>query len=708
MPARTREGAPAGADPLSLHGLPGVGPKTAARLAEQGIESLEDLARLLPLGYRDRRRRSDIDAAEDGAQVVVEAEIRRFSQRFFRGRFFASMECVQREGARERSFVCQWFHRVGGLAERAKLGRRVLLIGRVTRKGARAVLVHPELHDPDAPGPGITVRYPELEGLGEATVARLCRTAVERLAARLVDPAPPELLVRHGLMPLVPALQLLHAPGEDLPEAALVELQEGRSPAHRRLLFDALLAAQLGVLQRRAQAQSAPVTVTLLPGEGDRRERLRACAPFEPTRAQWQAIEEIEADLQRGRPMLRLLQGDVGSGKTLVAFAACLGIVDSGGQAALMAPTEILAQQHFAALRPWCAAAGVRAALLTGATPRAERTRLLGQVAGGALDLVVGTHALLTEDVAFRRLGLVVIDEQHRFGVRQRALLRGKGPAPHLLVMTATPIPRTLALSLYGELDASVLRELPPGRRPPETTLVAGPGALERARTRLAELVRREGLRAFVVCPQIEAGAREASDVEAAAAAFRALLPDRAIGVLTGRMDAEAKSAAMAAFRAGALDVLVATTVIEVGVDVPEARAILVEHAEHFGLAQLHQLRGRIGRGEGRAWCLLHTAAEARSAAAERLKILVETSDGFRVAEHDLGERGSGELFGLRQAGRSPLDGLAGEGTRLLEAARAAARELLAEDPELRRHPGLRAAIDRQARQAALLAGDAG
>jgi ATP-dependent DNA helicase RecG len=705
-----------------LAGLPGVGPKTAAKLAAQGLASCWQLARWLPIGYRDHRRRDRVDQLADGAEGLVVATVRRFRQSFFRGRFHATMECVQTTPDGPRVFVARWFHRVGGLAERAAAGRRVLLIGRVQRKGDTVAMVHPELRDADLPLPAIDVRYPDIDGLGDASVARLCRAALARLVAHVPgDPLPAELRARLDLPALLPALQLLHDPPEDLSPGTWREVQEGRSSAHRRALFDELLHVQLALLRQRAAYRAVAPPVGLLPADGDRRERLRVCVPFEPTAAQWRAIDEVEADLAAGQPMLRLLQGDVGSGKTLVAFAAALCVIDAGGQAALMAPTEILAAQHLQTLAPWCAAAGVRVALLTGATPRPERTRLRAAIAAGEVDLVIGTHALLTEGVAFRRLGLVVVDEQHRFGVRQRALLRDKGPAPHLLVMTATPIPRTLALTLHGELDVSILDELPPGRIPPTTRLFAGKSALAPARAALAELVLR-GRQAFVVCPQVEAGAREVSDVEAAAADLRARLPGRAVGVLHGRMNAAAKDAVIAAFRAGELDLVVATTVIEVGVDIPAAQAILVEHADCFGLAQLHQLRGRIGRGapvpkasrhvpeDIRPVCLLHTAAAASAPAAARLQVLVDTTDGFRVAERDLAERGPGELFGLRQAGSAPLHlaGLAGEGVRLLAAAREAAQELIARDPDLRAHAALRAEQRRRAAAAAIVGGDAG
>ncbi len=750
----------------SLVGLPGMGPKTGEKLRAQGLHSCWDLVRWIPGGYRDHRRRDRVDLLADGALAVIEATIRRFRQSFFRGRYNAAMELVQDTPDGPRVFVARWFHRVGGLAERAVAGKRVRLIGKAQRKGDTVALVHPELHDAEVEGPAIAVEYPEIEGLGDGSVARLCLAALARLEAHApADPLPDALRERLGLPGLLPALRVLHAPPESLPDAALREIEAGRSPAHRRVLFDDLLHVQLALLRQRAAYRAAAAPVGLLVGDVDRRERLRACVPFEPTSAQWRAVDEIETDLGSARPMLRLIQGEVGAGKTLVAFAAALGVIDAGGQAAIMAPTEILAAQHLQSLAPWCEAAGVRLGLLTGSTARQQRAGLLARARDGTLDLLIGTHALLGDGAVFRRLGLVVIDEQHRFGVRQRALLRDKGSAPHLLVMTATPIPRTLALTLFGELDVSVLDELPPGRTPPVTRLFAGPRSLASARTALAGLVER-GRSAFVVCPQVEAGTREVSDVEEAAADLRVRLPGREIGVLHGRMAARDKEAAVAAFRAGELDVLVATTVIEVGVDIPAAQAMLVEHADCFGLAQLHQLRGRIGRGAapgpsdrpargqlklgvlatspvrtdspggdgvasvgtgrpgdpgapvrsdspgrdgGAPVCLLHTAASPGSEAAARLQVLVDTCDGFRVAERDLAERGPGELFGLRQAGapRLRIAGLAGELTRLLEAARSSAQEILARDPDLQAHPELRAELERRA-IAGVVGGDAG
>ncbi|MCA9708810.1 MAG: DEAD/DEAH box helicase, partial [Myxococcales bacterium] len=598
-----------------------------------------------------------------------------------------------------------------GLAQRLALGTRVVVVGPVRPFRGKISMVHPEVYPADDPPPPIAVRYPVVEGVGARTVSGLCRKALVRLLETdaLEDLLPPALARQHRLPPLNEALRLLHDPPASLTPDEVRVLDQGRSPAHRRLAFGELFLLQLLLLRRRSRwcaDQAAFVT----PHDAFEREVLRACLPFEPTAAQWRVIDEIERDMASGRPMLRLLQGDVGSGKTAVAFAAVRAVVTAGGQAALMAPTEILAEQHLRTLSPWCEAAGVRLALLTGAMPKGQRSSLLALLAAGQIDLVVGTHALLVDDVHFAGLGLVVVDEQHRFGVEQRALLRAKGHRPHLLVMTATPIPRTLALTAYGELEVSLIDQLPPGREPPVTRLLAGKPALGRARATLAKAVRR-GAQAFVVCPLVEASeAIEATDVEATAAAIRQLLPDLEVGVVHGRMAPEDKDAVMEAFRSGRCHVLVATTVIEVGVDVPGARAILVEHAERFGLAQLHQLRGRIGRGGGASLCLVHTAGGPQSESAQRLEVLTRTADGFAVAEHDLAQRGPGEIFGTRQAGvpRLRFLGFAGEGPHMLLQARAAAQALLDADPWLHGHPRLRDAIEQRERDAPVYSADAG
>jgi ATP-dependent DNA helicase RecG len=695
----------------SVEVLPGVGKRNREKLAARGLSTIEDLAFLLPLGYEDRRKTTSLQTVEEGVPVVIDGIIRSFRQGYFSGRFTATMriEQTQPNGAR-LGLEARWFHQVGGLGQRVETGKQVLLAGVVKRFREKLTMVHPDVLEPDS-GLGISLRYPVVEGIGQRTIERLCRAAVERLrAAELADPLPPELVAQHRLPGQIEALSMLHAPPDDLSEDDLRALMARDSPAHRRLAFEEFFILQLALLRQRGVYRSAPCALPPIAEGSFDRERLRACLPFEPTKAQWRVIAEIEGDLARPKPMLRLLQGDVGSGKTAVAFASALAVIQAGAQAALMAPTEILAEQHARSLAAWAEKAGVRIALLTGSTPRAQRTSLLALLGAGAIDLLVGTHALLVEDVEFARLALVIVDEQHRFGVEQRGTLRNKGAAPHLLVMTATPIPRSLALTAFGELDVSIIDELPPGRVSPPTRVFAGPRSLGRARTQLIERVR-AGDKAYVVCPLVEASeAIEASDVEATAADLRKLLPEQAIAVIHGRMLSRDKDAVMQRFRAGEIRVLVATTVIEVGVDVPDARAILIEHAERFGLAQLHQLRGRVGRSTGHSLCLLHTASPRDSDAGSRLAVLEASGDGFVVAEKDLEIRGPGELFGTKQSGvpRLRFASFSAEGMRMLVAARTAALAIIESDPLLERHPALRLELSLRTGGDQLWAGESG
>lgn len=695
-----------GDDPVTV--LAGVGPKIAQRLAERGVMRVEDLALAIPRGYLDRRARHTIQGLIDGMDATVEGVIRDFRQSWFRGRFNARMSVEADEGGAGAMMEARWFHPVGGLGQRVVTGERVLLSGTVKFFRGAPSMVHPEVSHPDTPGPAITVRYPAVEGVPAKTFAKACRGAVAHLGDTLVDPIPEWLVADRGLPSRMESLRLLHDPPETLSEDEVARLVAGTSPAHRRLAFDEFFMVQLAVLQHR---QSWKHTSCACPPVSFDRERLRSALPFEPTGAQWRSISEIESDLGSGEAMLRLLQGDVGSGKTAVAFATALAVAKGGAQSALMAPTELLADQHYQTLAPWCERAGLTVAVLTGSTGRAQRASRLALLEAGKIDLLIGTHALIVGDVRFQQLGLVVVDEQHRFGVEQRTKLREKGMAPHLLVMTATPIPRSLALTAFGELDVSIIDELPPGRKPAATSVFLGKRGLGSARKRLLKQVR-GGLQAYVVCPLVEASeAVAASDVEQTAAELRAMLGDHErVDLIHGRLAQAEKDEIMTRFRAGEIRVLVATTVIEVGVDVPSARTILVEHAERFGLAQLHQLRGRVGRGEGASHCLLHTGQSKGSDAHQRLLVLEETSDGFEVAERDLKFRGPGEMFGTRQSGAMSLRfaGFGGDGLKMVVDARAAARELLDRDPGLGDYPVLRRELGRRLASEAFYSGESG
>lgn len=678
--------------------LKGVGPKTAEKLRERGLGSLGELLHLIPNAYLDRRQtRSPKDWVE-GEHAVVAGKIQDFRQSFFRGRYIAKLSLlVQDLGASEEQdhrLELRWFHRVGGLGNRVETGTEVVAVGTLSKYRGQWSMVHPEIAQDPAAIDGIGLHYPAVKGVPAKTVQKACQAALAELAGKYPDPIPSRFRDSH--LGQWEALRALHQPGEELSIEEVQALNEGRSKAHHRLAFDECFYLQLAAGLRRQAWQAQTPAMSALCQEHCSQELLRSCVPFEPTAAQWRSVEEIHSDLTAATPMLRLLQGDVGSGKTFVAFAAALMAVRAGAQVALMAPTEILATQHLASLKGWCDKAGVRVAVLTGSTRRAERESLLALLDAGEIDLLLGTHALLVEGVSFARLGLVIVDEQHRFGVEQRAALREKGQCPHLLVMTATPIPRSLALTAYGEMQVSILDEMPPGRTPAVTRLYAGPKALQAARQRLISAVVDKGVLAFVVCPLVEkSDVLDLSDVEQSAQELRACVEPALVEVVHGRMSAAQKEEAMRRFRRGEAKILVATTVIEVGVDVPEARIILIEHAERFGLAQLHQLRGRIGRGGGPSLCMLHTASEAQSTAGHRLAIMEKSADGFDVAEHDLALRGPGEVFGLRQSGVPKLRfaSFRKEGLALLQAARRCAGAILSEDPSLAAYPQLRSEL---------------
>ncbi|HEY5144681.1 MAG TPA: ATP-dependent DNA helicase RecG [Solirubrobacteraceae bacterium] len=634
--------------------------------ATLGIATVGDLLEHLP---RDRREARAVGALGQGEQATVVVEVRSIASRPVRRRGMRPI--VEAVVADETGQMKVAFFNQPWLVRRYPAGTRLVLHGTFDARNRFRVISHAQTAE-GVGGQGQVAHYPATDGLSSTQILALVR---EHLAAArmAVEPLPGRLRARHRLP--CRAAALLAAHGGDL------------EAARRRLAFDELLLVQLDLLRRRAHRRGA-VGAAVLAGAGDGPQAglmerwLTELLPFTPTGDQQRAIASVTQDLAQPHPMQRLLMGEVGSGKTVVALAAMLRAVEHGHQAAMMAPTETLAEQHFATLQALMPGEAVPAALLTGSTTAARRADTIGKLASGELGLVVGTHALIEDDVRFDRLAVVVVDEQHRFGVRQRAALDAKGPtlAPHVLHMTATPIPRTLALLGYGDLDVTELRELPRGRQPIDTHVAGG----ERERSRAYERMREElraGRQAYVVCPLVAES--EALQARAATAEYERLaaseLVDFRVALLHGQMRPAEKSAVMRAFASGETDVLVATTVIEVGVDVPNATVMLVEDAERYGISQLHQLRGRVGRGEHRSLCLLFGPKQS-----ERLAALSEHSDGFRLAEIDLRLRGEGELTGTRQSGLAAFRFavMPGDG-ELLERARAAARDILDADPGL-------------------------
>ena len=651
--------------------LPGVGQRIGKQIAKLAGPRVVDLLWHLPSGLIDRRFAPKVAAAPDGRVATITVTVDAHVPPTVKRRPYKVI-CSDETGALHLVF----FHaNADYLAKTVPVGERRVVSGRVERFGADVQMVHPDHIAPAgdlAKLQTLEPVYPLTEGLTPKPLAKAIGASLKRAPAldEWIDPA---YLADRKWRGWRTSLVGVHAPDS---EGALDPLHPDRA----RLAFDELLANQLAIALVRAHQKR--IAGRPLRGDGALRRQVVAALPFELTGSQSRAVDEIAADIATDRRMLRLLQGDVGSGKTVVALLAMLLAVEAGTQAALMAPTEILARQHFDVLGPMAAASGVTVGLLTGRDKGRTRDAVLAGFASGDTAIAVGTHALFQEGVAFRDLGLAVVDEQHRFGVHQRLTLSAKSEAAHMLVMTATPIPRTLMLTAYGDMDASRLTEKPAGRRPVDTR------TLPLARIdEVAGAVRRAvngGARAFWVCPLVDES--EAVDLAAASerhVALKAQFGDR-VRLVHGRMKGPEKDAAMAAFAAGDIDVLVATTVIEVGVDVPEATVMVVEHAERFGLAQLHQLRGRIGRGEAASTCLLLYAPPLGDAARARLNILRETDDGFRIAEEDLRLRGAGELLGTRQSGM-PVFRLADVAvhSELLAAARDDARLIMARDPRL-------------------------
>lgn len=651
--------------------LDGVGPKIAKLLARMDIAHPADLILTLPTGGIDRRLRQSVREARPGETVTVEVVVGMHQPGASRTRPY---RVFVRDALTEFQLV--FFHAYPDSLKRSlPAGQRRIVSGKVEHFDGIAQMVHPDhILRPEEAGalPEFEPVYPLTQGLTLKTMARAAASAVD-LAPVLPEWIEPSLKRARGWPDWKPAVEAAHAPAgpADLSPAA---------KARERLAYDELLSHQLTLAIARSRMKRARGIAT--EGDGRLRARVLAALPYAPTGAQTRAAAEIAADMASPLRMNRLLQGDVGAGKTLVALLAMLAAVEAGGQAALMAPTEILARQHLLSLAPLAEAAGVRLAVLTGRDKGAERRARLAALAAGEIDILVGTHALFQKDVEFRDLRLAVIDEQHRFGVLQRMDLSAKGHAVDMLVMTATPIPRSLALSQYGDMDLSVLDEKPPGRQPVETALVSAGRTgevVEHLRKALAE-----GRQAYWVCPLV--GESETAEMTAAEERFAALklALGEGVGLVHGQMPPAARDAAMADFAAGRTRLLVATTVIEVGVNVPNATIMVIEGAQAFGLAQLHQLRGRVGRGAGRSTCVLLYDAPLGETARARLEILRETEDGFRIAEEDLKIRGAGDLIGVAQSGL-PKFRVADLETQadLMRMAQDDSRLLLDQDPDL-------------------------
>jgi ATP-dependent DNA helicase RecG len=635
--------------PLST--LRGVGPALAATLERIGLSTVQDLLFHLPLRYEDRTRVVPIGALRNGERAVVEGEVQLAEIAFRRRR---ALLCRIADGS--GFLTLRFFHFSAAQQQGLARGARLRCYGEARLGPGGLEIVHPEYRilgrpeSAEAPAEGLTPVYPVTEGIQQGRMRNLTALALTELrSGTLRDWLSSGVLNEVELPSLDTALRYVHRPPVD---ADLEELNSRRHPAQRRLAFEELLAHQLSLrLLRKASDLDRAWD---LPLRGDLVERLREALPFRLTGAQQRAWLEVERDLGRAQPMMRLVQGDVGSGKTVVAALAAVRAVEHGAQAAFMAPTEMLAEQHARNLAAWLDPLGVRVALLTGRHAGRTRANLLRDLATGDIRIAVGTHALFQQGVEFARLAVAIVDEQHRFGVHQRLQLREKGRTddryPHQLVMTATPIPRTLAMTAYADLDVSVIDELPPGRTPIRT--VAMPEA------RRDEVVARihaacaAGRQAYWVCPLIdESELVRHQAAEETAAALASALPELRIGLVHGRMPAARKDTVMQAFKGGRLDLLVATTVIEVGVDVPNASLMVIENAERMGLSQLHQLRGRVGRGSVESTCLLLYKPSLSPLARERLAVLRDTTDGFEIARRDLELRGPGELLGTRQTG---------------------------------------------------------
>ena len=648
--------------------LKGVGPKTAERFEKLGILTLSDLLCHYPRRYLDFSKPYSIAEAPADTECVVKAEV--FAKPG--GRILPGGRRMERITAGDdvSSLEITWFNNPYA-AQKLELGQEYYFQGIVTGGMLRRQMVNPQVRtDAQVKSSPFEAVYPQTEGLTSSAIAKCVRQLLPH-AELLPDPLPSEMLKKYRLLSKADAVRAIHCPATE----------EEAFAARRRLIYEELLVLQLGIGRMKNHGAAS----TGAPMKKADAFPFWESLPFSPTGAQRRAVEEILTDMSGETSMNRLLQGDVGSGKTLVAAAAIWACIRAGYQAALLAPTEILASQHAENLNRLLPPFGMRVALLTGGMKAAARRTTLAAIRDDEADLIVGTHAILSEGVEFARLGLAVVDEQHRFGVRQRGLLAEKAANPHLLVMSATPIPRTLGLLMYGDLDISILDELPPGRKPVKTRCITG-----KKRADLYGFLDREidsGRQVYIVCPAIEdAGGSGLNAVKSYYEDIaKAYLPDRRVGLMHGKLKPKEKAEVMDDFKSGRLDALVSTTVIEVGVDVPNATVMVIENAERYGLSALHQLRGRVGRGAAESWCFL-VSDNASESVQKRLKFLCSTSDGFAVAQYDLETRGPGDFFGSRQHGLPTLQiaDLMND-TRTLHAAQSEAVALLAEDPLLER-----------------------
>ncbi|MDD1748819.1 MAG: ATP-dependent DNA helicase RecG [Methanothrix sp.] len=672
------------ADVLSSHvrSLRGVGPRIAEYFARKGLFTIEDLLYFLPRQYEDRRIIYCISELVPGLRQTTLGKVTRSGVRFFGKRRIFEVTLDDGHGV----LNAKWFEGRGSfLRGTFTPGRRVVLSGEVSRSPFEKEMIHPDYEiledneDQSLNFKRIVPIYSETEGLHQKTLRRIMWQVVRDYARLLQSPIPDEVSRKHRLMDIREAIRQLHFPDADQDIQAY---QDTRSDAHKTLIFGEFFSFQLGLaLQKRAGIIEQGISFKK---DGEMKKRFYDSLPFTLTGAQQRVVEEIERDMASSRSMNRLLQGDVGSGKTVVSMVAMITACENGYQSALMAPTEILAAQHYRKLKAWSEKVGINIELLTSSIKEGDKRKTLARLMTGEIDIVIGTHALIQEGVVFRKLGLVVIDEQHRFGVIQRVALRKKGMVPDLLVMTATPIPRTLAMTLYGDLDVSTIDELPPGKKAIRTKVF-----FEDQRTSVYEIISREirtGNQVFIVYPLVEESdslnLRDA--VRMANHLQREIFPCCRVGLIHGRMKAGDKDRIMTEFTRKKIQILVATTIIEVGVDIPEASLIVIEHAERFGLSQLHQLRGRVGRSDIPSYCILLAQRNGSADARKRLRIMEDTNDGFRIAEEDLAIRGPGEFMGTRQSGLPDfrVANIIRDG-RILSDAKSDAFSLVAEDPHL-------------------------